>query len=48
MLAMMPGYAVRLLNLDTLAGYAGSLEMLFMLVQLAILAPLVMLNGYSS
>jgi hypothetical protein len=45
---MMPGYASRILKLDTLVGYAGNLEMLAMMVQLAILAPLVMLTGYSS
>jgi hypothetical protein len=47
-LAIMPGYASRILKLDTLAGYAGSLEMLAMMVQLAILSPLFMLTGYSS
>jgi hypothetical protein len=48
MLAMMPGYAGRILKLATLPGYAGSLEMLAMMVELAILAPLFMLTGYSS
>jgi hypothetical protein len=48
MLANLPGYAGKILNLTTLAGYAGSPEMLAMMVELAILAPLVMLTGYSS